>query len=1060
MGNGSSSRNAAVQTLKKELRDLEQKLGSIEAVQGSEVVALEQRLSRLSAPESRAGLPPTNVKLSGLYLYGATLTCNRDVHVLVGPVIGKVTESSVVVLLEVGAEAEVTCYVSLVDSACPGGRVVARATQLMPARAPRAFAIDGLSAGQKYRVCFGGVRRRDAEARVGSFRTFNPHRTTLRMVAVTGDRPEHLQGDEKSVWDVVAADVANGDVDVMVHLGGQVHARRVFEDGWVLWRRHAASGFATLNQAEVEAAVSDRLRNAYRYAWNLPRVRAVLAHCSHLMIWSDQDIFPHFTSATDATGDPLPGGLVKLAIRVFREYQRQLYEPMLGTGGGGGGGGGAAAAGAGGGPSGAMRRLGGGGGGGGGGGAEEGKEQEGKEGAAASSSSSSSSSSLLTGGDEEDEREAPEFRTVNEGQFHRWGTVGLLLLDLRGGRVLAQSGGQARDNPLISDSQWRTIDRALADPSLLVLIVGSERPLVERSPAEARALVAKPEAQHVRDTLAYNSHELERLLGALFAWQAADETATQARKISLLAGGLGAGLETRIRENGGGNKGGGRGALSQLVVGPATAAVVPFAGSKLTGFAVTDEDGNDTLFPYEHRLLPPQRSLGSVRIRLRGIGSGEPFTGLDAELTGVMRGRGAAVLLGPVIGKVTDDTAHVLLEVGEVALVTCVVTDVLDSRLVLRQTQRQPARRPRVFVVRGLTPERRYSVRFEGVEDPHLHEGRFCTVGDDNVEKMNIVSVCNDLPDQLGRGADNPWQALYECMPPLQPWGGPDLVLHLGGQVDVRRGFPGAVGVLRRTGERSLLEAEALEHVRDVYRFTWTLPYVREVLASCPHLMLWNDQDICRGFARTGQQDQGALDAPGGAAALVHGPWGPALRRLARQAFREYQRQLWDPEYEDGAWAPADSRRGVAERSFHRFGRVGVFMLDTRGNRLDASGGFHPHEAMLSLQQWRELGNAVSDPDLRALVVATERPVVDDSPQDAALKAVHPSQARLREGWPYHGADLHRLLDLVFAWVRSSDDIGVQSHRAAIFVAGGMHAGVETLIEMRETEANGLTARV
>ena len=27
-------------------------------------------------------------------------------------------------------------------------------------------------------------------------------------------------------------------------------------------------------------------------------------------------------------------------------------------------------------------------------------------------------------------------------------------------------------------------------------------------------------------------------------------------------------------------------------------------------------------------------------------------------------------------------------------------------------------------------------------------------------------------------------------------------------------------------GERSLLEAEALDAIRDVYRFTWTLPYV------------------------------------------------------------------------------------------------------------------------------------------------------------------------------------------------------------------------------------------
>ena len=267
----SSSRNAAVQTLKKELRDLEQQLGSIQAVRGGEVVALEQRLSRLTAPESRAGLPPTNTKLSGLYLFGATITCNRDVHVLVGPVIGKVTGSSVMVLLEVHREADVTCYVSLVDAACPNGRVVAAAAQLMPARCPRTFTVTGLSPGQRYKVCFGGVRRRDAEQRVGSFRTFNQHRSVMKVVAVSGDRPEALQGDEKSIWDAVSSDVANGEVDVMLHLGGQVHSERVFQDSWVLWRRHQESGFATMSRKEVEAAVCDRLRDAYRHAWNLPR---------------------------------------------------------------------------------------------------------------------------------------------------------------------------------------------------------------------------------------------------------------------------------------------------------------------------------------------------------------------------------------------------------------------------------------------------------------------------------------------------------------------------------------------------------------------------------------------------------------------------------------------------------------------------------------------------------------------------------------------------------------------------------------------------------------------
>ncbi len=44
-------------------------------------------------------------------------------RVLVGPIIGKVTSQTAVVLLEVDRATEVTCFVSLVDAACPNGKL-------------------------------------------------------------------------------------------------------------------------------------------------------------------------------------------------------------------------------------------------------------------------------------------------------------------------------------------------------------------------------------------------------------------------------------------------------------------------------------------------------------------------------------------------------------------------------------------------------------------------------------------------------------------------------------------------------------------------------------------------------------------------------------------------------------------------------------------------------------------------------------------------------------------------------------------------------------------------
>lgn len=85
-----------------------------------------------------------------------------------------------VVLLEVdiapelGATARVSCYVSLVDDACPRGRVVYSATLLFPSRRPRAFRIGGgvsdvIGPGRAYTVCFGGVCVEDARFRVGRY---------------------------------------------------------------------------------------------------------------------------------------------------------------------------------------------------------------------------------------------------------------------------------------------------------------------------------------------------------------------------------------------------------------------------------------------------------------------------------------------------------------------------------------------------------------------------------------------------------------------------------------------------------------------------------------------------------------------------------------------------------------------------------------------------------------------------------------------------------------------------------------------------------------------------
>lgn len=53
----------------------------------------------------------------------------------------------------------------------------------------------------------------------------------------------------------------------------------------------------------------------------------------------------------------------------------------------------------------------------------------------------------------------------------------------------------------------------------------------------------------------------------------------------------------------------------------------------------------------------------------------------------------------------------------------------------------------------------------------------------------------------------------------------------------------------------------------------------------------------------------------------------PLLLKLGHEVYREYQRQLWDPRYEQHLGKDTD------EFHFHQYGELGVLFIDMRGNR-------------------------------------------------------------------------------------------------------------------------------
>lgn len=223
------------------------------------------------------------------------------VRVLVGPVVGKVSFTSARILLEVDVDALVTCHVSVLNTL---DREMHELSQCMlsvrcMAGRPAAFYVKRLLPGRDYKVSFGGIDMRDVAARSGGFRTPSLETVSaVHAVAVSGNNLYDMARCEANLWKDVKRLVATKSVLLVVHLGGQVVMERMFDQSCALLMRHASITASKVpNWQAIEAQAMETMRSAYRTQWNaMPDLRFVLAHTSNLMIWSDMDVYPAFTT--------------------------------------------------------------------------------------------------------------------------------------------------------------------------------------------------------------------------------------------------------------------------------------------------------------------------------------------------------------------------------------------------------------------------------------------------------------------------------------------------------------------------------------------------------------------------------------------------------------------------------------------------------------------------------------------------------------------------------------------------------------------------------------------
>ena len=161
MGNGGSSQDK----LHAQLQKLEEKIDSIEATDTNTIVAWP------NADQDQS-------------LYGIPIIGRPGISIVVGPIIGKVTASSVKILIEVNKSVTITASLSLVDRICRSGRMVSSQRRRMTGNVPMAFTFTDLLPGKRYTVVFSGVNMKDAKDRIGHFMTCDLLKKSMHVMAI------------------------------------------------------------------------------------------------------------------------------------------------------------------------------------------------------------------------------------------------------------------------------------------------------------------------------------------------------------------------------------------------------------------------------------------------------------------------------------------------------------------------------------------------------------------------------------------------------------------------------------------------------------------------------------------------------------------------------------------------------------------------------------------------------------------------------------------------------------------------------------------------------------
>nr|BAJ93729.1 predicted protein [Hordeum vulgare subsp. vulgare] len=396
----------------------------------------------------------------------------------------------------------------------------------------------------------------------------------------------------------------------------------------------------------------------------------------------------------------------------------------------------------------------------------------------------------------------------------------------------------------------------------------------------------------------------------------------------------------------------------------------------------------------------------------------------------------ASITLGPVIGKTTSTTTRILIEADHDAEITCVLTP--PSGAAVTQAVQFRKDHPRCFAFSGLTPDTPYTITFTGAKSDPSRSGRVRTYrADAQLSELRVVSL--SCHSHLADIKDEPvvWNDLFTKF--VGP-GHIDLILHIGDQVYADVAYDQGLAFLNGRRDKGSHEPnyDTLDHVSDyyrqVYRKTWNYAPCARVLANVPSMMIWDDHDL--------RNDWGSR--PNDCDPKTNDYW---VGIAARMAFWEYQRQLWDDKLLDAAGKVTlpVTIRSHTEGSVHRFGDIGVAIIDTRGARsFDKDEKNH---SFLSKVQWTQLKTALSPggtfDGCKSILLAMSVAVCVCG---TSISKLGGSVLKDKMGFGLFPGEQQEFIDLVDNWIDSKP-----GQRDCAFIGGDLHIGVKTEITRKGT---------